>query len=230
MGTLTLAQFQTEIWANLGNRKDVDAGRIQTILNLAQTRIARIHRWDELFHVEFAAPDYANSPTTDSRLKLPERTRDIHSLRVIDGTSSRKLIRTWPRRADEVHPNPGAYSTRKPHHYVRYADYAELIPVPDKSYTYRMRFDKWPTPLTLAAQQSDFEEKDDALIALATNWIFQSLGSYDKAGRWWTTYRDIINDSAQEQIVKPDMERVSESIEGAPLGTYYLDPFQKTMP
>jgi len=229
MGTITYTQMKTEILANLGNRSEFDEDRLVVILNLAQMRIARFRAWEELTSVTDDTFTITADEEDDKAVPLPSNIKDIYTFRIITGQGqSRKLIRRTTRWFDENIPEPEYYTRNKPVNYTRFANALEVHPVPDDTYRYLIRQRFWPTAFDkTAGQKTELDHKDDLLVALSTNWAFQSLGRLEDAGRWWTIYLNMLKSAGLEDAEKPD-EMIAPAFEsGLKTGEYWRDPFVK---
>jgi len=223
MGTLTGAQMEAEIKANLGNRSDLDS-RLYTFLNFAQEQIARAPVWRELEVLE------TGTTTADQPyISLTTRFRDIYSIRLLDGSNSRKLeyvpLRLWDRRI----PRPESYTTGRPSFYTFFSDKVRLWKVPDSAYSYEIRYIKYPTAFTAASSStSDLEGKDDIIIALATSWAFRTLGEQDDADRWGR-----IGGFALKQAIEAEEGVTDFTVKAtydSTIGEYWKDPWVRSMP
>ena len=143
MGTLTLDNIKTEMRASLGGRTDLDS-RLTTVINLAQMRIARKHRWEELEALYTNTTAFTSTPASDKFLALPANVRDIYSVRLIDGSNSRKLTRVPNRTWDKRLPEPEYYATGRPTLYTLRRNIMELWKVPDAAYSLEAFGIFWP--------------------------------------------------------------------------------------
>ena len=231
MGTLTYAEIKTEVVAALGGRSNFDADRMTVIVNLAQMRISRKHRWQEMEDLVEGNFVITGVVKTDKFLSIPANTRKIYTIRLIlgDGSSRRLESRTNQFFDDQI-PEPEYYATGDPTIYTTFADKIEFWRVPDTADAYAIRRRKTPTAFagdSTPGQVSDFEQKDDAIIALSSNWALQALGRMEDAGRWWTVYSNIINSAADEEVEDPDL-KMMPAFEGAVrAGEYWRDPFSR---
>lgn len=227
MGTLTYTQMKTEVLASLGNRTSFDEDRFVNILNLSQMRIARFRRWEELDAVTDSTLVITADATADKKIAMPSNTRDIYSFRLIIGDGkSRKLVRRTYRWFDRNVPEPEYYARGTPSDYMRFNDTIELWRVPEDADDYQIRRCAWPTAFDkTAGQTSDFTEKDDMLIALTTSWAFQSLGRLEDAGRWFTTYANMLQAAMGEDAEVPDQIIAPDFESGPRTGEYWADPF-----
>jgi len=205
MGTLTLTQLKTEVRSGLGGRTDLDT-RLAIILNIAQMRINRKYRWEELERITSGTLTY-NNDDNDRYVALPTSTRDIHSFVVLSGANSRKLDGRTTRQWDAFVAKPEYFSRHLPSDYVRYKDRLEIFRMPDQAYSYRIRHDVWASAFSDASPSvtSDLDHKDDLLIALALSYSFSSLGDSTRASRWWVIYSNGLNDAVGEEVEKPDI-------------------------
>ena len=230
MGTLTNTELQDEIRYNLGNRTDLDT-RLQRFLNLAQIRVARLHDFDELKALMTNTTNYVDD-STDKFLVVPTRLRKVFSLRLIDGSNSRKLDMVTPRMWDRVIPKPDYYSRGRPSKFVRWGDNLEFWRVPDAEYDLELRCTLWPTPFSTGSQTSDLDQKDDALIALGTSLAFTSLRRMDKANEHWAIFRSIMKESTGEDVIDPDLEITpgpGSTSSDVGLSKGYDDPFVRSV-
>jgi len=232
MGTLTLDEIKAEVRANLGGRTDIDS-LLSTRINLAQKRIARKHDWEELERTKVDANTATSIKSYDAATFVGETNndliRDIHTIRLIDGSESRRLIRVTPATADEAIPYPENSSTGKPFWYIWYGNYFEMIRIPDDSYTCYVRWSRYPETLVNGASTSDLKNKDDAIIALTTSWCFSSLKMKEEAAHWYNISKDLINDAKIEDTTDRDLTMRPKYELGVryPTGEYWRDPFYR---
>lgn len=232
MGTLTYDEIKTELLAALGNRSNFSTSRIAVIINLAQMRIARAKKWEELDATTAGTLGFTSTPLADKFLTLPTGTRDIYTFRLIIGNGeSRKLERKTKRFFDRRIPEPEYYSVGKPEMYMVFAGSAEMWRVTDAAYTYDIRRCKWPLAFTGEAdltQISELDEKDDMITALSISWAMQSIGRGDDASRWWRIYVNMLNSAMKEEAEDPD-ELIAPDFELAHIqrGEYWRDPWDR---
>lgn len=232
MGVLTYSDFDAEIRQALGNRTDVTSAMITRTLNIAQVRIARVTRWEELEVLLTNTLQVTSDAYGDRVILLPDDIRDIHSFRLYDDTRTRKLDRVAARKLDSEEPANEYISRQMPTKYARWAEFLEVNFSPDQTYFARIRAVSWPAPFTGATdetQKSELDQKDDMLIALCVNWLYQSLGNYERSGRWWVVFTNMLESALQEQAEKPDQDRVP-SVRDTIIGEYWLDPFANENP
>lgn len=231
MGTLILSDLKDEMRHSLGNRTDLDA-RLTRILNLAQMRIARKHRWEELENLYTNTTAFTSTPASDKYLAMPSNLRDVYSIRLLDGANSRKLVRVPNRSWDKRIPIPEYFSTGRPALYTLRRNIMEFWKVPDAVYDLEVFAITWPTPFSDASPSalSDLDQKDDMLICLGLSWTFMTLREPEDAKKWWVIYANMMNDSVDEEIEKPDLEFPVGMKSGVDQlgGEYWRDPFVKS--
>lgn len=181
---MTQAQLMAEVRAALGNRQDsqITDARVVNNINLAQQRISRFYPFPELRADWFATGVVTANPIIDKWLVLPPSVRVIHSFVLQDEANSRKLSEKPWRRFDYNVPLPEFIAPDWPSYYTRFdLNVLMLFPVPLKAFQFFMRATMLPTPFTnvnptLSSQLSDFVDKDDIIIDLATSRFWKSLG------------------------------------------------------
>ncbi len=232
MGTMTLTQLEDEMRSHLGGRTDLDT-RLPQALNIAQTRIARISRWEELEAIYTGTTAFTSTPADDKFLALPSSVRDVYSVRLIDGFNSRKFTRVPNKTWDRKVPAPQAYATGRPSLYTVHRNVMEFWKVPDAVYNLECRTVDWPTAFAAASPTavSDLDQKDDMIIALATSWMYMSIKNADMARKWWAVYSGMLNDALGEEMEKPDLDILPDVGAGATSAAvpYYQDPFVKSI-
>ena len=229
MGTLTLTELKAEITASHGNRTDI-ASRLTRVLNLSQSRMSRIYKWEELEALVTSKSTAAGSRYVDlTSLNI----REILSVVLVDGTNSRKLSGRIYRQLDQVSSYPEANPTGKPEVYSYFGKKLELYQVPDAIYTLRIRVSNWPTAFSDASPSatSDLDNKDDMLIALSNSWLFLTLGKAEDANKWWSIYRQMLASAIAEEGESPDLDVLTGG--GAGVGiesaTPWASPFVKSI-
>lgn len=231
MGTLTLAEIKTEVLTNLGGRSDQD-DRITRIINLAQVRIARRGNFREL-RALLSDTTSAAGGETGKFLAVPATLREIFSLVLLDGTSSRKLTQITAKQFDKYVPAPQVYDTGRPSIFILYKDFIEFWRVPDQAYEVRLRCNLWPTAFTdtSTSATSDLDEKDDIIIALTTAMIFDSLRMEKDADKYFKIYGSMMREALDESEYQPGQDIVPAFEVGAGDTTdYHLNPWQRHMP
>lgn len=217
MGTLTYTEMQGEVRAAMGGRTDQDT-RIPVALNLAQQQLARAKMnrdgklipvdWEELQFADTLTIPYTGVAATDRIINFTSMTttnpREIWSIVIDNGSLSSKLQAVPTRQMDQMIPDPDFWSTRQPRWYVKWKERIELFPVPDAAYSGPIRGLKWPDALSAGGGTSNFKEKDDILIFLATGYIYDLLGDTAKAENFLKRAATQIETALAEDINSPD--------------------------
>ncbi len=232
MGTLTLDELRAEVTSNLGERDDVTDARLNRALELAQTRIVRRHDWEELMLTETKTLTYSGTIATDRFLAFSDLTqsepKELFSIRFLDGSRSRKLIKVTPRTIDKYIPNPEGDSTGIPSVYIIWADKFEWWRVPDQAYTAEFRMSTWPTTFIGASDgvTSDLNRKDELIITLTTSYLYHQLGEYERAKNAYGIFIGLLNEAINEDQVAPDTD-IKPNFEMDVIGRSNLvdDPF-----
>lgn len=136
-----------------------------------------------------------------------DRPKEINSVVYLKSgeTLSKKLTRMPNRQWDALfgtstNPTSAEVNWYTFHNFVLY-----IWGIPSTNYTLTSRRIYWPRNLETDASKSDFDHKDDLLIALATHSAFQSLGMLDDAGRWFAIYSDMLRAAMKENAKKVDL-------------------------
>jgi hypothetical protein len=235
MGTLNLAGLLVEVRRFFSNRSDLTDAIITTNLNLAQEDIAKVWDWEELDNTLSGTLSITASEVDDKFLAIPVSTiKEIHSFRLITGDGrSRKLEQVSVRNFDLVIPEPEYYARRIPLKYCLHKNKVEFWPVPDEAYPYIIRTTNWPTAFAGdTGAFSDLDRKDLALVYRAASILNDTLGEYERAGRFYGIYRALINDDISEEQSMPDRDikppsEIRRSSSGTAPGNYWQNPFFK---
>lgn len=225
---LTLLELKKEIRAGLGGRTDLD-DRLTTFINLAQQRIARFHDFDEMETVATTLLHNTGSPN-DRFVNLPN-LREVYSLVVEDGLLSHKLVQLPQGEWDKKLPLPSQYPRGIPSHYVIWGYSVEVWPLPDKTYTLRMRWSRWPSDLMNDSDRSELREKDDIIIHFALAYSNSTLGKYDDAMAHERIAVSHLSEAIRADQVKPDLRLrgAPEDLSNRPLpAEAWRDPFVRS--
>lgn len=222
MGDLTLLQLKSELRAMLGNRTDYD-DNLTNWLNFTQDMMCRQFDFPEL-EQKITTSVFVDSAATYT---FSSRARSIHSVRLLDGANSRKLsyipVRNW----DSVLPKPDYHAEGRPTMYTFYNNQLEYYQVPDDDYSGVIRCYVYPTELSADGDYSDFDSKDDILLAIAAAWAFKVIGNDERMTSWGNHGWNQIKQAVLSEDRKPDREikpiRELRGIVGQP----WLDPFNR---
>jgi hypothetical protein len=242
MGLLTLTEFQTEILAGLGNRGDIPLPRISTALNLAQSRVARAYNFSEMALLSFAQMNFTGVQAVDKYLVPPPNLKNIHSFVLLDtsagsaslGQSQKVTEKPW-RWFDKQFPAPEWLAPGWPTIYARWGQVIVMVPTPQMQFTAQLRYIGYPRPFLSQAngnsnfmlQTSDFEYKDDILIAYSLAYLFESLGRPDRAQYFEELGKTKLDEAIEKDDDRPDIEvsRDMPELNAALLGPYWASPW-----
>ncbi len=234
MGTLNLTALIAEVQRHHANRSDLTDQIVIDKLNLVQERLARLWEWEELDNGEEVTITITSTAKDDKTITLVNTYRDIYSVRIITGSTagrSRKLEYITKRSFDSLFPEPEFDARSTPTIYTVWQDKLELYRVPDVADTLVIRGIKWPDTFSsgVGGDKSNFDRKDDILIYWTVSMIWDSLGEYERATRFFAIANSMIESAKDEQETKPDLEikPIFESGNPGTLGSYWLDPFIK---
>lgn len=236
MGTLNLTSLIAEIQRHHANRSDLTDQIVVDKLNLVQQRLARIWEWEELDAGEEVTIPITATPKDDKTITLVTTYRDIYSVRLITGVSvgrSRKLEYISKRTFDLMFPEPEFDARNTPHIYTTWKNKLELYRVPLDADTLIIRGMKWAADFSsgLGGAKSDFDRKDDILIYWTVSMVWDHLGEYERAKRFFGIASNMIDKAKDEQETKPDLEikPVFETAIGIGIGKYWADPFIRSV-
>lgn len=177
---MTREDMRDEVRENIKRTvSGVSAARIDRWLDWGKDYIADLHTYEEMRET-FTASTVANQ----DNYGFPTRMKDIYSLVLRDGASSRKLIYTTARNFDEKIPRPLTHSTGKPDYYIDYGVNFELFRVPDTTYPLILRCSLYPADFATDASTCDLVRKDALICAIATVFGFWTLRELEDATYW----------------------------------------------
>lgn len=236
MGDLTLAQFQTEILAGLGNRQDINNARLVIALNLAQSRISRSYDFSEMATVSFAQMSFTSTPALDKYMVPPPRTKTIHSFVCLDtsagssslGQSQKVREKPW-RWFDQRFPSPEWLPAGWPVIYKRWGNVIVMVPAPHLQFTAQLSYTIFPVSFVEGqlTQQSQFENKDDLLISYCLAYFWKLLGRPDKAVYFEELSKTQLDEAIAKDDTRPDIEvsRDIPNIDSVVTGPYWSNPW-----
>lgn len=241
MGALTLAEFETEILAGLGNRTDVTTARIVNILNLAQSRISRAYDFSEMATVAFAQMSFTSNPAFDKYMTLPPRCKTIHSFVCLDTSSglssmgqSRKVVEKPWRWFDAHYPAPEWAPPGWPIVYKKWGSIIVMVPAPFLQFTAQLSFTTFPPPFVVGAQtqRSAFENKDDLLISYCLAYFWKTFARADRALYFEELSKQQLDEAIERDDTRPDIEvsRDIPALGGLTQGPYWADPLVTRAP
>lgn len=199
---------------------------IQTVLDemyeWSQLRLARAYSFPEMdVHDETTTDTVADteSYTFSTLFGSSARVKDILSIIIEDGTSSRKCTRKLLSSVYRDYPYPSNETTRKPVWYWRIGNSLYFFPTPDAAYDIHSTYSKWPTRASTGSSTSDFEYKDDILIVGTIIEFFNFMQEFDDAKDWDKVWKQKL-----VEAVKPIAHPKDWSPEGRAFNSSVLTP------
>ena len=235
MGTMTLSEMKVEVRAAFGgaNNTSMDS-RLTSLFNLAQTRLARKHDFEELKTRGDLGPIVITAdPTADMTIALPTspRIRQLYTIVLVDGTNSRKLTQVTNKEWETRIPYGEEFSTGRPDIYKRWGDTLYLWRVPDAVYQLRSHYSTWPTAFsTDETVTSDLDDKDDLLITLVDIWAATSLDRPDRANYFWAIFKSMYEEAFQQSIYQADLDGSGKALGGSTSTDYWKNPWYSGPP
>jgi len=139
------------------------------------------------------------------RLAKPSECRYIYDVRLIDGSSSRKLIGMTPRMTDLYNPFGAQNSAGRPTHYTEWKDWLQLNKIPDDTYVIKMRYYKWQTAFATAATTAEIDHIDDIIINAAAMYIWKILGEPEQSAIMEQAVEMALMKCGKLEKLKPDI-------------------------
>lgn len=145
MPAWTLGELASNVTLALGKRSDVALSTVSFWVNEAQRVV-----WDAIPHDKAETIAISSTTVNEDKMSLPT---DFQEMLAVNNMSSQPPIML-----DEINlDNAMSWSTTtgQPTHYLMFADYLELRPIPDSSYSLEMRYRKQLSEMTdLSAEPS----------------------------------------------------------------------------
>jgi len=192
---MTKLEMVTEVCNTVG--KSLDAlsrsgetlkDRVGRYVNWAQRRMAMYTNFWELSTLHSTAATVADIytyPLTSGTNNLGlSRVKSIASIRLIDGENSRKLERKGARHLDKYIPRFENYTTDRPSMYIRKGTTLYMFRVPNDAYDLIIMYNQWASDLSTDSSTSDFDNKDDIIIATTVFETYLALQEHQSAADW----------------------------------------------
>lgn len=194
------------------------------VLNRTMNRMSRKHDFREHRKI------YSASTTINVKnYALPTSWKTIYDLRLIDGTSSRKLEHLQGQSFDEQVTYPEAQSTGRPNWYVPYGNSFDLYPIPVASYVMYIKCTIWPTKITATTETVTYDDdKDDLLVYGMTEELFQLLQMYEDSAVWSSKFGTALGEAIDVDGKYPDWNPVGQGFgfsQHRYVGDPWIDPF-----
>ncbi len=221
MGDLTRAQLRTEIIANLGGRSSLGSGAgldtLNRALDRAQTRIQRSNTsgWSELIVLESDALiiDDSTFSIADGLNDRIDKIRSLYTHKA-NTTSSVTLIGLSTDVFNRLIGNVGSKPNGRPAYYVDERFGSTLVreirmwPKPDEAYNLWQVLQLKVTAFTDDSMVSDFEDKDDLIIALTTSYMFTRYQQFEESDALFKMYSNQLQTAIINDKNKPDIQHV----------------------
>lgn len=242
MGDLVLSDFVSEIQSGMGNRTELSADRITTVLNMAQKRLARRWPWKDLKKLILAQMSFTGNPAVDKYVSLPPNVRTIHSFVLLDtsagvasmGQSKKVTQKPW-RWFDKRYPAVEWLPPGWPSVYAWWGQFLVVVPVPQQQYTAELRVTMQPAPFNSAVtnQESMYTDKDDILINWSLGYLHRSYGRLDRAVYHENLVNELVAEAIEQDDRQPDLD-ISHDLDRLDTGStsimYWNNPWVMTQP
>ena len=229
VGVLMRSELRTIVRDNVKRSTDgLSDASINTWLNWGQGYIADLHTYEEMRKIHTGA-----TTASQKRYGFPLNMKDIYSIALIDGASSRKLIYVSPREFVSKVPYPEQTTKGRSAYYVDYGINFELYRIPDKAYTLELRSSVYPVDFASDSSTSSLYRKDLLIVAVATWFGFLSLRETEDADYWLNTvipplYRASLESDHDAEDWTPIARGFDTKLDR--IGEYWSNPLVRTMP
>ena len=204
---------------------------VELAINDAIRSIASVRDFNELI-----VTDEENAFTATNQLSYDAsldwnltRLKKIYSIKLMDGSNSRKLIFKPSNELNEALPYPEQISTGYATHYTPIgSSMYQLTPIPDGVYPLYIKYSQWPAALSADTDLVPFDNLDTQIVFLAKDIANAYLGGtyFDFAKR----AGQYLAQGVREENREPDHKRVAQPFSTSPKGNhgeYWNDPFCK---
>jgi hypothetical protein len=202
-------------------------------LNDAQQYLAKIHDFPEMM-----VNDKTSAVTADGVAEYNLittwgliRPKDIHSIRLMDTTQSRKLSWIPPAVVDKELPYPTSLGEARSTYYTLRGLVCEIIPTPDAVYSLYIYYSQYPALLHVDTDTALFLQADDVLIALGREIALSYLEG--TSVDWIQRAKDLLSKTLKGDETRSDQARVAQPFRvgsSRPMGEYWNDPFVNKNP
>lgn len=182
---MTIADIYGEVRENIKRTVTaVSNERIIRWVNWAQGYLTDLHTYEEMREI-YSGATIDGTP----RYGFPDQMKDVYSMTLQDGSSSRVLTYTPARRFDHVVPRPATYSENAGGAYVDYGTNFQVFPIPDAAYSLVLRCSIYPTDFATDGTVTTTDElgilrKDALVCAVTTTFGFWMLKEVEDAAYW----------------------------------------------
>jgi hypothetical protein len=231
MGT-TFSELKRQVLLRIRDMDGVTDLAISDGINQAHKAIARVYDYDELIVLDTAnAVTMANQSSYHliSNLAL-SNPKDIYSIRLMDGSKSRKLTYVPPRELDSIVPYKELSGTGRSCWYTQRGMYIELFRIPDSNYALHITHSKWPATLSNDSDETPYLNLDDIIVTLGTEIAISIISRSGVVNDWTGRAKELLGLAVLENRTRPDVTFVACPFNPKAsrlTGEYWLDPFQK---
>lgn len=194
------------------------------VLNRTMNRMSRKHDFRECKRILTSS-----TVASTKNYELPTNYKTIYDLRLIDGSSSRKLEHAQGQHYDEMVPYPENNSEGRPVWYIPYGDCFDLYPIPDAAYAMYIKCTLWPTTITATTDTVTYDsDKDDILVYGMSEEYFQMLQMHEDAAVYENRFQRALRDAIDLDGKYPDWNPVGRGFgfgQQRYIGDPWLDPF-----
>lgn len=239
---LTRLQIVTKVADSMGRSltgTNRSGATLQSVLEemyeWSQLKLARAFMFPEMDVRDTTTADTTTNVMVYSYTTLfgaSQRTNDIMSLVIEDGTSSVKLTRWLHRRLLKDFPYPEGESTDKPRVYTRVGSDVWLFPVPNATYDIHSVRSKMPTRAAGDSSYSDYEFKDDLLIIGTIVEFFNYMQEFKDAAKWSVVWKTKLLETLSPIVHPTDWEPEGRAFnsDSVTFGDFWKQPLQFTNP
>lgn len=138
MPAWTLSDIVSNVTLALGKRSDIALSTVSFWANEAQRVV-----WDAMPHDKAETIAISSTTVNEDKMSLPTDFQEMLAISNMSTTPAQML--------DEINLDNAmswSTSTGQPTHYLMFADYIELRPIPDSSYSMEMRYRKQLSEMT----------------------------------------------------------------------------------
>lgn len=202
---------------------------LEEMYEWAQLRLARAYKFPEMDVRDTTTADTVADTMIYSYSTLfgaTARINDILSIVLEDGTSSRKLTRKLYSEFIQRWPYPEGESTGKSTVYTRVGNNLWFFKVPNNAYDIHSVYSKMPTRATADGDYSEYEYKDDLLIAGTVVEFFSYMQEFTDAAKWNSIWKSKLKETLKPRIAPADWEPEGRAFNSTVLspGDFWSDP------
>ena len=213
----------------VGVRSDLTTARVLIALNQAQDKISQAQDFKEMQTYVTSATNYTGVPINDKFLPFSSSWKNVHSIVLQDGTDSRKLREIPWRKFDRIYPAPESVAPYIPLEYSNWNQQLIFMPVPNAVYPLQVRVTQYPTVFVQTPAglntTSQFNGKDDVIIAFAAAYLWRGFGRYDKAMEFENTGGAQLKLAMKADSNRPDLDTADIGRDSGLSGSYWANPF-----